>query len=80
MADEVEEPELPITSLVLAPLRIVKRFFSWIFRRFVSLFPALEYQLERRKQDKREVEQEIGELVTANRELERRIRKLEMEK
>lgn len=79
MALGPEEPEPWIASVVLFPLRLVKGFFSWLGRKIISISPALEYEMDRRKRDKEEIAQEIDRLVSANAELERRLRKLEME-
>ena len=74
-----EEPEPLVISVIAAPWRFIRGLFSGAWHRLLGRFPILAYGLERRSQDKFEVEKEMQEAAEATRELERKVEKYEKE-
>ncbi|RLG19256.1 hypothetical protein DRN67_03195 [Candidatus Micrarchaeota archaeon] len=62
-------------SIILAPFRLVKRFFGWV----LSKFPMTDYLLTEYGRNKEDVEEEMEEVLVSTKELERRLKKMEAE-
>ena len=68
-----EELEPPLLSLIMAPFRLVKRFFRGLLGRL----PITDYKLRRYERDKEEFESETTGLLITSKEVERTIREFE---
>jgi len=71
----VEELEPPLFALIMAPFRLVKRFFRWL----LSKLPITDYMLDQYERDSREVAEEMENSMRSTKEIERRIKEIEKE-